>query len=42
VDALLAQLPAANANVLRLLLEVCYWVNHFAAETEMDSLVRPL
>jgi len=38
VDALLAQLPATNANVLRLLLEVCYWVSHFAAETEMDAL----
>ncbi|KIZ05711.1 hypothetical protein MNEG_2243 [Monoraphidium neglectum] len=38
VDALLAALPAANANVLRLLLEVAYYVNGNAADTEMDSL----
>jgi len=33
------QLPATNANVLRLLLEVCHYINENAATTEMDALV---
>ena len=40
VDALIEQLPATNANVLRLLLEVCHYANVNSADTEMDSLVR--
>ncbi|GBF93919.1 hypothetical protein Rsub_06168 [Raphidocelis subcapitata] len=38
LDAVVAQLPAANGNVLRLLLEVCSYVNANSAATEMDSL----
>jgi hypothetical protein len=39
VDAVLAQLPSANANVLRMLLEVCHYAARNAADTEMDALV---
>lgn len=38
LGSLVAQMPAANANSLRLLLEVCHYVNLNAADTEMDAL----
>jgi hypothetical protein len=39
VDAVVAQLPPTNANVLRMLLEVCHYAAHNATTTEMDALV---
>lgn len=40
MESVVARLPAASANVLRLVLEVCHYVAANAAETEMDALVR--
>ena len=36
---LLAQLPAANANSLRLLLQLCHHIDDRSAATEMDAQV---
>lgn len=40
VKSVLVLMPATSANVLRLLLEVCHYVNTNSAVTEMDALVR--